>query len=90
MPTSKRPLIIGGAGLFIALLSLAFIAQQWIAANRQHWPDPRSEEGLANTLTYNIISHGIFLVALAAILAWLVETCCLSWHNLADEGTIRA
>ena len=73
MPTSKRPLIIGGAGLFIALLSLALIAQQWIAANRQNWPDPRSEEGLANTLTYNIISHGIFLVALAAILAWLMN-----------------
>ncbi len=76
MPTSKRPLIIWVASLFVALLSLSFVAQQWIDANRQRWPDPRSEEGLANTLTYNVISHGIFLLTLAAILALLMVQVC--------------
>ena len=73
MSKSKQPLIVWMASFFAALLTLAFVAHQWVEANRDLWPNPRSEEGLAITLTYNIASHGLFLLALAAILAWLLN-----------------
>ncbi|CAE22094.1 hypothetical protein PMT_1919 [Prochlorococcus marinus str. MIT 9313] len=73
MSKSKHPLIVWMASFFAALLTLAFVAHQWVEANRDLWPNPRSEEGLAITLNYNIVSHALFLLALAAILAWLLN-----------------
>ena len=56
-----------GAFLFV----IAWGMRQWIESNRSTLPHPRSEQGLALSLAYNMASHGIFLLILSCLLIWL-------------------
>ena len=56
------------AGLIAALLAIAWGALQWIKSNRAALPAPRSEEGRALSLAFNMASNGVFLLIMSGLL----------------------
>ena len=70
-PKTYIPTLTGVLGA--VLFGIAWGMRQWIESNRSTLPPPRSEQGLALSLTYNMASHGIFLLVLSCLLIWLLR-----------------